>query len=127
MNAIFNLESNVNCIVEENYTNFEETIRNSSPWNTQMNHQMVMYLVASLKKVGLFTEKNWSGSPYKKDTNAFLFSFINKHDTKLIMKCANESYAITPFNSFGPTFGPKQFLFRFRFEKQINLRLLNAN
>ena len=53
MNAIFNLESNVNCIVEENYTNFEETIRNSSPWNTQMNHQMVMYLVASLKKVGL--------------------------------------------------------------------------
>jgi len=61
---------------------------------------------------GGYTEQNWSGaSQWKSDPNAFLFSFINHHNTKIIMKCINPTCAIRVRSSFGdqmnslPNFG----------------------
>jgi hypothetical protein len=55
---------------------------------------------------GGYTEQNWSPHHlYKTDPNAFLFSFINQHNTKIIMKCTDPSYAIYARRGYGPTFG----------------------
>jgi len=55
---------------------------------------------------GGYTEQNWSGdNQWKSDPNAFLFSFINHHNTKIIMKCINPTCAIRASSEYGPTFG----------------------
>jgi len=55
---------------------------------------------------GGYTEQNWSPHQhYKTDPNAFLFSFINQHNTKIVMKCTDPSYAIFARRGNGPTFG----------------------
>jgi len=56
---------------------------------------------------GGYTEQNWYGIPKKAkiDQNAFLFSFINKHNTKVFMKCKDPLNAIYAFNEYGPIFG----------------------
>ena len=54
---------------------------------------------------GGYTQQSWSGNTeYKSDPNAFLFSFINQHKTKLIMKCNNQN-AICTNRRYGPLFG----------------------
>ena len=55
---------------------------------------------------GGYTQQSWSGiMKYKADPSAFLFSFINQHNTKLIIKCTHPSYAIFTFSEYGPLFG----------------------
>jgi len=55
---------------------------------------------------GGYTEQNWSHSvDYKNDPNAFLLSFINQHNSKIIMKCTNPSHAIFAHRAYGPIFG----------------------
>ncbi len=51
------------------------------------------------------TEKPWSGIFYKNDSNAFIFSLINKLNKPLKMKCINSGQAIFCSPSFGPNFG----------------------
>jgi len=55
---------------------------------------------------GGYTEKSWSGNcGYKADPNAFLFSFFNQQNKKLVMKCTKFSNAIFTHSGYGPTFG----------------------
>jgi len=54
---------------------------------------------------GGYTQQSWSSNDWKTDPNAFLFSFINQHNTKVIMKCIEPSYAIGANISYGPIFG----------------------
>ena len=55
---------------------------------------------------GGFTKLNWSGDyEYKTDPNAFLFSFINQHNTKIVMKCTDPTNAIFGNRLYGPLFG----------------------
>jgi hypothetical protein len=54
---------------------------------------------------GGYTEQNWSGLGFKADPNAFLFSFINQHNKKIVIKCINPTYAIRASSEYGPTFG----------------------
>jgi len=58
---------------------------------------------------GGYTEQSWS-SPSKIeltriDTNAFIFSFINKKNTPIKFKCSQNKVAIYCCHSFGPSFG----------------------
>ena len=60
-----------------------------------------MYLVVTLNKVGLVIVNH-----YKTEiANAFIFSFINQHNTKVVMKCKIPSNAIITYSEYGPTFG----------------------
>lgn len=55
---------------------------------------------------GGFTEKDWSGNEVDKyDANAFIFSFINKEDKPMKIKCKSPSYAIYCSSGCGPVFG----------------------
>ena len=55
---------------------------------------------------GGYTQQSWSGiNQYKADPNAFLFSFINQHNTKVTMKCTISSYAIYANKTYGLSFG----------------------
>jgi len=54
---------------------------------------------------GGFTEKDWSGNGFKTDLNAFIFSFINKSNKQLKMKCQRPDQAIYSNVNYGPTFG----------------------
>jgi hypothetical protein len=55
---------------------------------------------------GGYTQQSWSGNDYwKTDPNAFLFSFINQHNTKVIMKSTSPQYAIYTNEVYGPIFG----------------------
>jgi hypothetical protein len=71
-------------------------------------YQNTLVIIKSTKGnvFGGYTEQNWSHlGDYKNDPNAFLFSFINKHNAKIIMKCTDPTYAIFAYNQNGPTFG----------------------
>jgi hypothetical protein len=55
---------------------------------------------------GGYTQQSWSGKfEYKADQNAFLFSFINELNKKVIIKCTDPFSAINATSKFGPTFG----------------------
>jgi hypothetical protein len=55
---------------------------------------------------GGYTKQNWSGDcVFKADPNAFLFSFINQHNKKIVMKCTHHSKAIDAYCAYGPSFG----------------------
>lgn len=54
---------------------------------------------------GGYTDADWSGNGWKSDTNAFLFSFINKDNTPFRMNCTKTDNAIYSYPSFGPVFG----------------------
>ncbi len=62
---------------------------------------------------GGYTEESWSNtdflSPYidKSDSNAFLFSLINKENRPLKMKCSSNQGGIRCNNTCGPIFGGK--------------------
>ena len=56
---------------------------------------------------GGYTEADWSGSGYKSDSNAFIFSFINLDKKPLKMKCKNPNNAIYCFPRCCATFGEK--------------------
>jgi len=72
------------------------------------NYQNSLVIIKSTNGnvFGGFTEQNWSGDrQWKSDPNAVLFSFINQHNSKIIMKCTNPSCAIFAHRGYGPTFG----------------------
>ncbi len=54
---------------------------------------------------GGFTAKDWSGNQFKADSNAFIFSFINKYNRPLMMKCQRPENSIYSSANYGPTFG----------------------
>jgi hypothetical protein len=54
---------------------------------------------------GGYTEQDWSGFQFKNDQNAFIFSFINKENKKLKMKCLKPENAIFSFDQVGIVFG----------------------
>lgn len=55
---------------------------------------------------GGYTEQEWSGNGVNKyDPCAFLFSFINKENTPIKIRCFRPNYAIYCKNDYGPTFG----------------------
>jgi hypothetical protein len=54
---------------------------------------------------GGYTEQSWSGSGYKADPNAFLFSLINQDSEPLKMKCISSDEAIYCSTKYGPNFG----------------------
>jgi len=55
---------------------------------------------------GGYTEQNWShANQFKADPNAFLFSFINQQNTKIVIKSTDPSLAIAADNGYGPAFG----------------------
>ena len=56
---------------------------------------------------GGYTQADWSGSWYKSDANAFLFSLINTYNTsyKMPIKPQYADYAIFARSDYGPTFG----------------------
>jgi hypothetical protein len=71
---------------------------------------------------GGYTEKSWSGGPYfKTDTNAFIFSYINKKNDKIKMKCIQSDKAIYCRDDYGPIFGCDNI----KIENQSNLTELN--
>jgi len=72
------------------------------------SYQNSLVIIKSTKGnvFGGYTEQNWSPQHLcKTDPNAFLFSFINQHNTKLILKCTDPSQAIFTSSEHGPTFG----------------------
>ena len=58
---------------------------------------------------GGYTQQNWlqtnAADSSKTDPNAFIFSFINKENTPLLMKCQDPSTAVYCHNEYGPLFG----------------------
>jgi len=57
---------------------------------------------------GGFTTQSWSGTIYKTDPQAFLFTFTNPHNipaTKFIVRSDRQNNAICAFPGKGPTFG----------------------
>jgi hypothetical protein len=69
-------------------------------------NSLVIYKSTNGNVFGGYTEQNWSHSEdFKNDPNAFLFSFINQHNTKKVLKCTNPSTAIVADSEFGPVFG----------------------
>lgn len=55
---------------------------------------------------GGYTEQDWSGHNINKhDKYAFLFSYINKDNKPIKLKCSSPSYAIYCSGDYGPTFG----------------------
>ena len=54
---------------------------------------------------GGFTEEDWDGNGvFKNDPNAFIFSYINKDNQPIIMKCIEPQYAIWCGPGNGPVF-----------------------
>ncbi len=56
---------------------------------------------------GGYTEKAWtSNKQYDRDSNAFLFSLINKEDKPFKVACSDSGKdAILCYSTYGPTFG----------------------
>lgn len=55
---------------------------------------------------GGFTEQDWSGyNVNKQDKYAFIFSFINRDNNPIKIKCTNPAHAIYCSIDYGPTFG----------------------
>ena len=53
---------------------------------------------------GGYTTHSWlSYGNWKEDPKAFLFSFINRDKTPLVMECIQPKYAIYCDASYGPT------------------------
>ncbi len=74
------------------------------------SYQNTLMIIKSTNKnvFGGYTEQDWSiknNFQPKSDPKAFLFSFINQYDTKIVMNCMEPSKAIYAYNGFGPTFG----------------------
>jgi hypothetical protein len=62
-------------------------------------------LIIKTAEVSEYLQAKKVSDDYKSDPNAFLFSFINQHNSKIIMKCTDPSHAIFASNQYGPTFG----------------------
>ncbi len=56
-----------------------------------------------------YTTQNWSGSGDKIDSNAFIFSFINKDKKPIKIKCHPNRTAIQCNKNYGPMFGLDDF------------------
>lgn len=55
---------------------------------------------------GGYTEAAWSQKgTYETDSNAFIFSLMNKDKKPIVLYCSESQYAISGNSSFGPTFG----------------------
>jgi len=55
---------------------------------------------------GNYTKQRWSGNVvYIANPNAFLFSFIYHHNTKIFIKCTKPSHAIAAYCGYWPLFG----------------------
>ncbi len=55
---------------------------------------------------GGYTEQDWSPTGlFAKDSNAFIFSYINKYKKPFFMKCISPAHAICGVINYGPTFG----------------------
>jgi hypothetical protein len=54
---------------------------------------------------GGFTEQAWSGSGYKGDMKAFLFSLVNSRGKPIKLPCQNTTYSISCQAGSGPCFG----------------------
>jgi len=54
---------------------------------------------------GGFTEQSWSGSGYKGDMKAFLFSIVNARNTPCKLVSTNTTYSISCQSGNGPCFG----------------------
>ena len=61
---------------------------------------------SDLHVFGGWTSASWaSKGMWKTDETAFLFSYINKTNEKMIIKCTQPQYAIYCNAIYGPTFG----------------------
>ncbi len=54
---------------------------------------------------GGYTEQSWSGQGFKRDVNAFIFSFINEHGRPVVIQCQKPDEAINCDQTTGPQFG----------------------
>jgi hypothetical protein len=54
---------------------------------------------------GGYTEQSWTGSGFKTDPNAFIFSLINEDSEPLKIKCVRPDEAIYCSTEYGPNFG----------------------
>jgi len=54
---------------------------------------------------GGYTEQSWTGSGFKTDPNAFIFSLINEDSEPLKIKCDRPDEAIYCSTEYGPNFG----------------------
>jgi hypothetical protein len=88
----------------------------SSDFHTECDDMPNTLVVIKSKNGNIFggyTEESWSNtdflSPYidKSDSNAFLFSLINKENRPLKMKCSSNQGGIRCNNTCGPIFGGK--------------------
>lgn len=60
---------------------------------------------------GGYTDVPWSHiGGYKSDSNAFIFSLINKDNQPVLIKCSNQQRAIQLSGQHGPVFGGCDFL-----------------
>lgn len=73
----------------------------------QKSNTFIIIKSANGNIFGGYTEADWSGSGYKSDSNAFIFSFINLDKKPLKMKCKNPNNAIYCFPRCCATFGEK--------------------
>lgn len=60
---------------------------------------------------GGYTSQDWSGSGYKSDLSAFVFSYKNGFNKPIKLKCAEPTLAISCHQHTGPTFGAGHDLF----------------
>jgi len=54
---------------------------------------------------GGYTSQHWSGSGYKSDTTAWIFSLVNAKNMPFNLRCTNPRHAISSAPNAGPTFG----------------------
>ena len=74
-----------------------------------ISNTLVIIKSTSGNVFGGYTQQNWLQTNIvnssKTDPNAFIFSFINKDNRPLLMKCQDPATAIYCHNGFGPLFG----------------------
>jgi len=69
-------------------------------------NSLVIFKSTNGNVFGGYTKQSWSGyDQWKSDQNSFLFSFINQHDKKIVMKFTKDSQAINADSKYGPIFG----------------------
>jgi hypothetical protein len=66
---------------------------------------LIIIKVTSGCVFGGYTEKDWSGTGYKEDPNAFIFSLINLTHRPIKMRCTLSAHAIYCSTIHGPVFG----------------------
>ena len=80
----------------------------SSSFHIKCDKKLNTLVIIKSKNGNLFggyTEQSWSGSCYwKADSNAFIFSLINKLNEPLLIECF-QNYVICCESSYGQTFG----------------------